>query len=105
MSKCLPTFAVVLFTLSTNIGEAQPLKPGNIAPKAKPSASSSRPEFRLPGVNGSRMDTQWSTALGQTTGQWLQLDWDEPQDLCAVVLFATGPWTQTVDVQVQRDGG
>ena len=44
------------------------------------------------------------TAEGKTTGQWLQLDWDTPQNICGVVLHATGPWTQTIDVQIKRDG-
>jgi beta-galactosidase len=76
----------------------------NIAAKAKVSASSSRPEYPLPGVNDGRMETQWSTAQGATSGQWLQMDWDQPEEICGVVLLATGPWTQSVDVQVRRDG-
>ena len=68
------------------------------------SASSTWPEYPLRGVNDGRSDTQWSTGEGQTTGQWLQLDWDTPQDVCGVVLHATGPWTQKIDVQVERDG-
>jgi hypothetical protein len=86
------------------LGLAAEPKPGNIAPLAKASASSSRPEYPLVGVNDSRMDTQWSTALGQTTGQWLQLDWAEPHEICGVVLCATGPWTQSIDVQANYEG-
>jgi beta-galactosidase len=82
----------------------QPQKSGNIAAKAKVSASSSRPEFPIVGVNDGRMDSQWSTALGATTGQWLQMDWNEPQDICGVVLLATGPWTQSIDFQVRHGG-
>ena len=33
-------------------------------------------------------------ALGQTKGQWLQLDWDEGAALCGVLLLATGPRTR-----------
>ena len=79
-------------------------KAGNIAPLGKATASSSRPEYPLSGVNDNRMETQWSTALGQTKGQWLQLDWDEAHALCGVLLLATGPWTQTINVQARRDG-
>ena len=50
------------------------------------------------------MDTQWSATREKDTGEWLQFDWDEPQEICAVVLYATGPWIQSLDVQVQRDG-
>jgi hypothetical protein len=77
---------------------------GNIAPLATASASSSHPDYPLSGVNDNRMDTQWSTAPGLTAGQWLQLDWKETQEICGVVLIATGPWTQAIDVQVNRDG-
>ena len=95
---------MVVFSLWGSAFAAEQPKPGNIAPKAKASASSTHPQYPLAGVNDNRMDTQWSTAQGKTTGQWLQLDWDEPQDICGVVLHATGPWTQTIDVQVNREG-
>ncbi len=77
---------------------------GNIAPKARVTASSTRPEFPLKYVNDGNPATQWSTAEGQTTGQWLQFDWDEQQRICGVDLFATGPWTQTVDIQIKQNG-
>ncbi|HTQ09280.1 MAG TPA: discoidin domain-containing protein, partial [Fimbriimonadaceae bacterium] len=80
------------------------MKPGNIAPSAKVSASSTRPGYPLAAVNDGRMDTQWSTDAGKTTGQWLQFDWDSPQTVCGVAMLATGPWTQTLDVQVDREG-
>jgi hypothetical protein len=104
MRKLLPFVAFTLFAFSAIVVQAEELKAGNVAPKAKTSASSTHPSYPLPGLNDNRMDTQWGTATGKTTGQWLQLDWDEPQEICGVVLHATGPWTQTIDVQVNRDG-
>ena len=92
--------AVLVFaslSLATAISQGSELHPGNIAPLAKVSASSTRPEYPLANVNDDRMDDQWSTATGQTSGQWLQLDWDTPHDVCGVVLHATGPWTQTIE--------
>jgi hypothetical protein len=79
-------------------------KPGNIAPQANASASSVHPQYPLASVNDNRMDTSWSTSPGKTTGEWLRFDWNEPQEICGVVLHATGPWAQTIDVQVERDG-
>ncbi len=101
MLQCL---SFLLFAVPAIAAAAEEPRPGNIAPRARPSASSSRPEFPPPGVNDHRMDTQWSTALGQTSGQWLRLDWDEPREIRAVVLHATGPWTQGIEVQADRDG-
>lgn len=86
------------------VAKAEEPKPGNIAPKAKASASSTHPQYPLAGVNDSRMETQWSTAPGKTHGEWLKFDWDDPQEICGVVLIATGPWTQTIEVQVDRNG-
>jgi hypothetical protein len=93
-----------LFALSTIVARAEDSKAGNIATQAKASASSTHPQYPLAGVNDGRMETQWSTTPGKTTGEWLQFDWDAPQDICGVVLLATGPWTQTIEVQVDRDG-
>ena len=104
MTRSLALAALISFTISAIVGRAEEPKPGNIAPQAKASASSTHPQYPLAGVNDNRMDTQWSTAQGKTTGQWLQLDWDTPQEICGVALHATGPWTQTIDVQVNREG-
>jgi len=104
MMKLLPVFAVLMLLGSAISGQTQDLKPGNIAPQATPSASSSRPEYPVAGVNDNRWDTQWSTAQGQIAGQWLQLDWDAAQEICGVVLHATGPWTQAIDIQVSLEG-
>jgi beta-galactosidase len=104
MTRLLAFAAFVLFALSAIVGRTEEPKPGNIAPLAKASASSTHPQYPLAGVNDSRMDTQWSTDQGKTTGQWLQFDWEAPQEICGVVLHATGPWTQTIDVQVNREG-
>ncbi|MCU0727479.1 MAG: discoidin domain-containing protein [Planctomycetes bacterium] len=93
-----------MFALLRVAAGAGELKPGNIAALAKASASSSRPEYPLPGANDDRTDTQWSTALGQTNGQWLRLDWSEPREIRGGILLATGPWTQSIDVPVDRDG-
>ncbi len=50
------------------------------------------------------MDTQWSATREKKTGEWLQFDWDKPREISAVALYATGPWIQSLDVQVNRDG-
>ncbi len=104
MKKTLSVVTILFASCSPVLSQTSATKPGNIAPQAKASASSTRPEYPLRGVNDGRIDTQWSTAEGQTKGQWLQFDWNEPQDVCGVVLHATGPWTQSIDVQVNRDG-
>jgi beta-galactosidase len=104
MTRSLTMAAVVLFALSAIVARAEEPKPGNIAPQAKASASSTHPQYPLAGVNDSRPETQWSTTPGKTTGEWLKFDWDAPQDICGVVLIATGPWTQTIEVQVDRNG-
>ena len=104
MKKVLPVFIVLTVYCSPVFCQTSAPRPGNVAPLAKASASSTHPQYPLAGVNDGRMDTQWSTDQGKTTGQWLQFDWDTPQDVCGVVLHATGPWTQTIDVQVKRDG-
>ncbi len=104
MTKMLPVVLLVSFGISAAVARAEEPKPGNIAPLAKASASSTHPQYPLAGVNDNRMETQWSTAPGKTSGEWLRFDWDAPQVVCGVVLHATGPWTQTIDVQVDRNG-
>ncbi|MCC7086508.1 MAG: discoidin domain-containing protein [Pirellulales bacterium] len=105
MSTILPSlFAFVAFGVSAILVHAAEPKPGNIAPMAKVTASSSRSEFPPPGVNDNRMDTQWSATREKETGEWLQFDWEAPQDICAVALYATGPWIQSLDVQIKREG-
>ncbi|HTQ11264.1 MAG TPA: discoidin domain-containing protein, partial [Fimbriimonadaceae bacterium] len=76
----------------------------NLARTAHVRVSSSRPEFPPIGVNDGNMDTSWSTALDQVKGQWLQFDWDKPQTFSGIVLYQTGPWTQTIEAQILRDG-
>ncbi len=102
--KFLPLIGVVIFILLATFVAAAERKPGNIAPQAKTSASSVHPQYPLAAVNDSRMDTSWSTSPGKTTGEWLRFDWSKPQDICGVVFHATGPWAQTIEVQVDRDG-
>jgi len=76
----------------------------NLARTAHVSVSSSRPEYPPAGVNDGDMGTSWSTALGEVKGQWLELAWDSPQTFSGVVLYQTGPWTQTIAAQVVRNG-
>ena len=104
MTKLLSTSVSICVFLGAIAVWADEPKPGNIAPQAKASASSTHPQYPLAGVNDNRTETQWSTAPGKTHGEWLQFDWDSPQDICGVVLRATGPWTQTIDVQIDRGG-
>jgi hypothetical protein len=100
----LHAIVVAMLALSTPAGKAAEPKLGNIAPAAKTSASTTHPQYPLSAVNDGDMKTQWSSGPDKITGQWLQFDWSEPQEICGAVLWATGPWTQTIDVQVLRDG-
>jgi beta-galactosidase len=79
-------------------------KPVNLALTSRVSVSSSRPGYPKEGAIDGKPETQWSTDVGQVTGQWLQLEWDQPQKIGGVLLRSTGPWTDAVDVQVERDG-
>jgi hypothetical protein len=105
MPTNLPAFlAYIAFSIFAVIGQAAEPKPGNIAPKAKVTAGSSRPEYPVAGVNDSRMDSQWSATPEKEKGEWLQFNWDDPQEISATVLYATGPWIQSLEAQVQREG-
>jgi hypothetical protein len=66
--KLLSFFVVIVTAISTKGGRVVEPKTGNIAPQAKASASSSRPEFPIAGVNDNRMDTQWSATREKNTG-------------------------------------
>ncbi|MFI5387766.1 MAG: discoidin domain-containing protein, partial [Fimbriimonadales bacterium] len=76
----------------------------DLARQAHISVSSSRSEYPLSQVNDGDMGTSWSTALGQVKGQWLRMDWDSPQTMSGLALYQTGPWTQTIEAQVEQDG-
>lgn len=104
MAKSFATCVFFSFVLSAILARAEQPQVGNIAPWAKASASSTHPQYPLAAVNDGRMDTQWSTAPGKIAGEWLRFDWDAPENICGVVLNATGPWTQTIEVQVDREG-
>ena len=77
-------------------------KTGNIAGLAKISVSSTREPYVKENAIDGNPDTSWSCALGQTDGQWLQLDWDRPQTMSGVILRQTGPYLIAVDVQVRQ---
>src|ERR1035438_1432578 len=77
---------------------------GNIAPSAKISVSSTRDGYPKENAIDGKMDTSWSTALGQVEGQWLQLDWHQAQRMSGVILHQTGLYVKQVHVQVNQDG-
>jgi hypothetical protein len=104
MIESIAVGACLLGASATCVVAARDTKPGNVAPLAKTSASSTKPGHPLWAVNDGRLDNEWSTDSGQVTGQWLRFDWDSPQQICGVAMIATGPWAQTIDVQVDQDG-
>ena len=91
MTRLHAPITVGLVALLAIVASASEPKPGNIAPFAKASASSTHPQYPLSGVNDSRMETQWGTDQGKTSGQWLQLEWSEPQEICGVACWPRAP--------------
>ncbi len=96
------TSLAVLFGFACSTAHGGPVE--NLARKARISVSSTRdPYVKEQAIDGD-MTTSWSTAWGETSGQWLRLDWDEPQQMAGVVLYQTGRYVQSVDVQVDING-
>jgi len=78
---------------------------GNIAPLAKAVASSSRPEFPASQVNDGNLATSWSVKLGAKAGEWLRFDWPAAQKVAGVVIYPTGPFLASFDVEVATPAG
>lgn len=78
---------------------------GNIAPSAKATASSFRPEFPVAQSNDGDRKTSWSVKLEAKTGEWLRLDWPTVQTVAGVVLYPTGPFLASLDVEAATDSG
>ena len=76
----------------------------DLARKAHITGSSSRSEYPLSNLIDGDMTTQGSTGLGHVKDQWMRLDWDAPQTMSGVVMYSTGPWTQTIEAQVDEGG-
>src|SRR5512143_2551627 len=78
---------------------------GNIAPLAKAVASSSRPEFPVKQVNDGDRTTSWSVKIGAKAGEWLRFDWPSTQKVAGVVLYPTGPFLASFDVEAATPAG
>jgi hypothetical protein len=78
---------------------------GNIAPLAKAAASSSRQGFPAQQVNDGDQKTAWGVKTRAKAGEWLRLDWPSAQTIAGVVLYPTGPYTASFDVEVATPSG
>jgi hypothetical protein len=98
--------AFILLVLASGCGFAPALAgPGNIAPQAKATASSFRPEFpAAQAIDGDRK-TAWSVQLEAKAGEWLRLDWPSDQAVAGVVLYPTGPYLASLDIETATDAG
>ncbi len=96
--------AVVLAVLCTMTAAGVPDK-GNLALSAKASASSSRPEFPVAQVNDGDRKTSWSVKTGAKAGEWLRLDWPAAQTVSGIVIYPTGPYLASFDVEAATPAG
>ena len=80
-------------------------QPGNIRRLRRQNLRFLHPRaYRKENAIDGDLNTSWSCALGQTDGQWLQLDWSRPQTISGVILHQTGRYMLGVDVQVRQGG-
>ena len=95
--KCLLCFSLILLAGTVAMSDNS-----NIARNARLSVSSTRDPY----IKGNAIDgdpsTSWSCELGQTSGQWLQLEWDSPQSIAGVLLHQTGLYIHALDVLVEQ---
>ena len=77
----------LLLAFPATAAGAEESKPWNIAP-GQALRFQLATGVPLAGVNDNRMETQWSTVLGQTSGQWLRLARSEPREIRAVAPLA-----------------
>jgi hypothetical protein len=102
--EALSFLSALLFVLILSLVAAAAVK-GNIAPLAKAAASSSRPEFPIQQINDGDPKTSWSVRLGAKAGEWLRFDWPSAQTVSGVVLYPTGPYLASFDVEVMTQAG
>src|SRR5512137_116881 len=104
-SKKTVFFLSILLVVSASATAAAAAVKGNLAPLAKAVASSSRPEFPVRQVNDGDLATSWSVKLGAKAGEWLRFDWPDTQTVAGVVLYPTGPYLASFDVEVATPAG
>ena len=91
-------FIVLLLAMGWAFASAA-TDPGNLAPRAKITVSSARPEFpAAQAIDGDRR-TSWSVKLEAKAGEWLRLDWPTEQTVAGVVLYPTGPYLAALDIE------
>ncbi len=56
-------------------------------------------------VNDGDPKTAWGVKTGAKAGEWLRLDWPSAQTIAGVVLYPTGPYTASFDVEVATPSG
>ena len=106
MTKRRTRSAFIAFLLASGCGLAPAWAgPGNIAPLAKVTVSSARPEFpAAQAIDGDRK-TSWSVKLEAKAGEWLRLDWPSAQTVAGVVIYPTGPYLASLDIETSTDKG
>jgi beta-galactosidase len=106
LSRDNPCRQFFVFLLAA-IGIALPAaaEKGNIAPQAAVSASSARPEFPVRQVNDGDRKTSWSVKTEAKAGEWLEFKWPALQTVAGVVLYPTGPYLASFDIEIAADSG
>ncbi len=102
--RAFSVLSVLMLSALSPAANAASVK-GNLAPLAKSVASSSRPEFPVQQVNDGDLKTSWSVKTGAKAGEWLRFDWPSAQTVSGVVLYPTGPYLASFDVEVETPAG
>ncbi|MGE5740639.1 MAG: sugar-binding domain-containing protein, partial [Candidatus Aminicenantes bacterium RBG_16_66_30] len=103
--KALLSLLSVLSIVSAPVPAATAAVEGNVAPLARATASSTRPGYPVRHVNDGDPKTQWGVNLGAKAGEWLRFDWPSAQTVSGVVLYPTGPYLASFDVEVSTPSG